>query len=171
MAKKIFRQKIFRSRLFLMTLLTGAMFTVVFCSSKERAFDGPIVSATTDRPKYEKPQVEEEMPSLDFKFAFFDLDKAVLKPEAKKSLTPAAQWMKKNPSVNIQIEGFCDKRGSDAYNLQLGERRAKAAKEFLVSQGIPASHITTMSYGRVEGDSDMAMAQNRRAGVVVIFPK
>lgn len=155
----------------MMGLLAG-MFTVVYCSSRERAFDNdPMLSLSKDRPKYQKPQPEEEMPSLDFKLAFFDTDKATLREDAKKSLKPTADYLRKHTDVNVQLEGFCDKRGSDDYNLKLGERRAQAAKAYIVSQGVDAKRITVLSYGRMEGDTDTAMAQNRRAGVVVIFPK
>ena len=111
------------------------------------------------------------MPALNFKTAFFDFDKAVLRSDGKKALKPTADWLKKNPNVSVQIEGYCDELGSQQYNLILGAKRAEAAKAFLVSQGVKPESIMTISYGRVEGESEEVRAQNRRAGIVVIFPR
>jgi outer membrane protein OmpA-like peptidoglycan-associated protein len=152
-------------------VIFAGMFAVVFCSSRERGFESdPMMSLSKDRPKYQKP-VEDDMPPLDFKLAFFDTDKATLREDAKRALKPTADYLKAHKDIVVQLEGFCDKRGSDAYNLELGERRAQAAKEFIVAQGVDPKRISVLSYGKMEGDSDSAMAQNRRAGVVVIFPK
>jgi peptidoglycan-associated lipoprotein len=78
--------------------------------------------------------------------------------------------MEKNSSTNVVVEGHCDERGSVEYNLALGERRAKAAKEFLVSYGIPANRLTTISYGKERpfdpGHDENSWAQNRRAHFV-----
>ena len=99
--------------------------------------------------------------------AFFDLDQAALRDDAKAALEGNAKWMDKHVSSNVIIEGHCDERGSVEYNLALGERRAKAAKEFLVSYGIAAGRLTTISYGKErpfdQGHDENAWAQNRRA--------
>jgi peptidoglycan-associated lipoprotein len=89
---------------------------------------------------------------------FFDLDRADLRPEAKDSLRRAAQWLTQAPnrSIAFRIEGNCDPRGTEEYNIGLGERRAQAAREFLVSLGVEATRIQTVSYGeeRSSGSSE-----------------
>ena len=102
--------------------------------------------------------------------AFFDYDEAALRDDAKTALESNAKWLEKNGSAKVVVEGHCDERGSVEYNLALGERRAKAAKEFLVAYGIPAARMTTISYGKERpfdpGHSESAWAQNRRAHFV-----
>ncbi|HVA62905.1 MAG TPA: OmpA family protein [Terriglobales bacterium] len=80
--------------------------------------------------------------------AFFDYDKSDIRPDAETLLQTDAQYLKANPDTNIQIIGHCDARGSAEYNLALGDRRAQAVKNYLVSQGIDASRITTTSVGK-----------------------
>jgi peptidoglycan-associated lipoprotein len=91
---------------------------------------------------------------------YFDYDQAELRPEAKETLRRAAQWLSQGPNRTIvfRIEGNCDPRGTEEYNIGLGERRAQAAREFLVSLGIEASRIQTVSYGeeRASGSSEGA---------------
>lgn len=101
--------------------------------------------------------------------AFFDFDEASLRADAKTALENNAKWMEKN-SGNVIVEGHCDERGSVEYNLALGEKRAKAAKEYLVSYGIAANRLTTISYGKERpfdpGHDENAWSQNRRAHFV-----
>jgi len=78
---------------------------------------------------------------------YFDFDKYNLKPEAKKNLDKTAAWLSKNPTVKIRIEGNCDERGTNEYNMALGERRANSAKEYLVKLGIAAERLETASWG------------------------
>lgn len=98
---------------------------------------------------------------------FFTYDSAVLSPEARQTLERQVEWMKLFPSVVVTIEGHCDERGTREYNLGLGERRANAAKEYLVSLGVDAGRIETISYGKERpvalGHSESAWSQNRRA--------
>jgi peptidoglycan-associated lipoprotein len=100
----------------------------------------------------------------------FDYDKATLSDDAKKRLADNAKWMKSNPTVFMQIEGHCDERGSIEYNLALGERRAKSAKAYLASLGVENKRLSVISYGKEKpiatGDTEAAMAQNRRANFV-----
>jgi len=103
--------------------------------------------------------------------AFFDYDQAVLRDDARTTLAQDAQWLKQFPSIQILLEGHCDERGTQAYNLALGERRASAAKEYLVSLGIPESRIRIVSYGKerpfCETDTEACWGQNRRDHVLV----
>ncbi len=96
---------------------------------------------------------------------FFDYDKSDLSVDARATLSRQADWLKKY-HVSLVVEGHCDERGTREYNLALGERRANAVKNFLVAQGVPASGLSTISYGKerpaVVGDNEAAWAQNRR---------
>lgn len=97
----------------------------------------------------------------------FEYDKSAITKDAKEKINGNVDWMKKNSNVNIQIEGHCDARGSIEYNLSLGERRAKAVKDYMVGMGIPAGRLSIISYGKEKpiatGDTDEAYAKNRRA--------
>ncbi len=79
---------------------------------------------------------------------FFDLDRSDLRPEGRTTIQKNAEWMKRWTSTVVTVEGHCDSRGSSEYNLALGDRRAAAVREYLVSLGIPASRITTVSKGK-----------------------
>jgi len=95
----------------------------------------------------------------------FDYDKADIQPGDKSNLDRKAAILAANPAVRIQIAGNCDDRGSDEYNLALGNRRAVAAKQYLVGKGIDGGRIETVSYGEerplAQGQSEAAWAQNR----------
>ena len=101
---------------------------------------------------------------------FFEYDKSTLTESENVKLQENVAWMKKNPGVMMNIEGHCDQRGSNEYNLSLGERRANSVKKMMVSMGIPANRLTIVSFGEekplVQGDSEEAMAKNRRANFV-----
>jgi peptidoglycan-associated lipoprotein len=98
---------------------------------------------------------------------FFEFDRSDITPEAQQTLQRQAEWLQRYPNVTVTIEGHCDERGTREYNLALGERRANAAKQVLVAAGIPASRISTISYGKdrpvVPGSTEEAWAQNRVA--------
>jgi len=97
----------------------------------------------------------------------FDFDQYILTSEAKDTLARNAELLKSAPSVKVQIEGHCDERGSDEYNLALGEKRALATKNYLVSLGVDAGRMTIISYGEEmpldPAHTEMAWAKNRRA--------
>jgi peptidoglycan-associated lipoprotein len=102
---------------------------------------------------------------------FFAFDRSDITPEARETLARQADWLRRYPNVTVTIEGHCDERGTREYNLALGERRAQAVKNVLVALGIPASRISTISYGKerpaVVGSTEEAYAQNRRAVTTV----
>ncbi len=102
---------------------------------------------------------------------FFALDSSVLTGDAQATLDRQAAWLQANTSVNVVVEGHADERGTREYNLALGERRATAAKNYLVSAGISAGRISTVSYGKerpaVVGSDESAWSQNRRAVTVI----
>jgi peptidoglycan-associated lipoprotein len=98
---------------------------------------------------------------------YFDYDQAEIRPDQVSRLQSDAAWLKEHPGVKFVVEGNCDDRGSEEYNLALGDRRANAVKEFLVKQGVPQTSIMTVSYGEerpvCREDSDNCFQQNRRA--------
>ena len=101
---------------------------------------------------------------------FFAYDSFALNVNAQETLAKQAAWLKANGSVTVAIEGHADERGTREYNLALGDRRANAAKDYLMSQGISANRITTISFGKekpvVNASNDKAWAQNRRSVTV-----
>ncbi len=101
----------------------------------------------------------------------FDFDNATLDYQAQELLKQKAMWLRDNPDDNVVIEGHCDERGTNAYNLALGERRAESAKAFLVNLGISDARLTTISYGEEKpldmGQNEEAWAKNRRAAFVL----
>jgi peptidoglycan-associated lipoprotein len=102
---------------------------------------------------------------------FFELDSSDVSAEGQQVLQANAAVLKKYPGMQITIEGHCDERGTPEYNLSLGERRALAAKNYLVSLGIPADKVKTVSYGKEfpfdAGHDDSAWKKNRRAHFVI----
>ena len=98
---------------------------------------------------------------------YFEFDRSTLTAESQNILTKKAIWLKANNNVKVVIEGHCDNRGTNEYNLALGDRRAAATKAFLVNIGISPSRMTTISYGEERplrnGQSEEAWAKNRRA--------
>ena len=97
----------------------------------------------------------------------FDLDKYAIDSESEGILRSQAQWLARYPAKSVTIEGHCDERGTREYNLALGERRANAAKNFLIGLGVDAGRITTVSYGKERplalGSDEASWAKNRRA--------
>jgi peptidoglycan-associated lipoprotein len=102
---------------------------------------------------------------------FFDLDSSDLTPEGQKILDANAAVLKQNASWTITIEGHCDERGTAEYNLALGERRALSARTYMISLGLPADRLRTVSYGKEfpfdPGHDEAAYAKNRRAHFVI----
>jgi peptidoglycan-associated lipoprotein len=98
---------------------------------------------------------------------YFDTDMSSIRDDGRNTLAKQAEWLKKYTNYPITIEGKCDERGTREYNLALGERRANAARQYLVAQGIPAQRIKTISYGKERpesvGSDEGAWARNRVA--------
>jgi peptidoglycan-associated lipoprotein len=97
----------------------------------------------------------------------FDFDSAELSSAAISSLQQSAAYLLQHPGIRVKIEGHCDERGTEEYNMALGARRAKSVYNFLIKQGVPASRMDTISYGESlpldPGHNDAAWARNRRA--------
>lgn len=102
---------------------------------------------------------------------FFDFDQSTLTAKAQETLDKQAAWLSRVSGATILIEGHCDERGTREYNLALGERRATSVKDYLISKGVAASRVKTISYGKerpaVLGSNEWAWSQNRR-GVTTI---
>ena len=103
---------------------------------------------------------------------FFEFDRADLRSDARDTLRANADWLKTNPSARIEIEGHCDERGTNEYNLALGAKRAQSAKDYLVSLGIAGDRLSTISYGEeipvCREHEESCWRQNRRARFVII---
>ena len=103
--------------------------------------------------------------------AFFAYDASTLDDAAQDALERSATWLRNHPEFRIRIEGHCDERGTEQYNLALGDRRAETAASYLATLGVDRSRIETVSYGEErpfeEGSSEAAWAQNRRAHLVL----
>src|SRR2546428_1517745 len=130
------------------------------------AAPAPATAAPTTRPS---PKEFTESAAL--KDVFFEFDKYDIRPEDTKTLDANATWLKSNADNLVLIEGHCDERGTNEYNLALGERRAKAAMNYLVSQGVQANRITIISYGKerpvCNEQNESCWSKNRRAHFLV----
>ena len=175
--------------LVMLFLIPGFLFTVS-CAQQE-------VKDTTEEIAIEPEKVpeetatpatkEEEQPTADMSAEeraiqaarnmflsediYFEFDKSTLDSMSQDILSRKADWMRDNPDVVVSVEGHCDERGTNEYNLALGERRAESAKSFLVDLGIEAYRISTVSYGEERpvdtGHNEEAWAKNRRAHCLI----
>jgi peptidoglycan-associated lipoprotein len=159
------------------------------CAKKELVKGEGEVSAdtTATQPSTAKPEVKDEAvqesavkeaptvstdeaisaeQSISLENIYFDFDSYVLTTNSRETLSKNAELLQKNSSVNIQIAGHCDERGSDEYNLALGEKRAKAALNYLTTLGVKGPRLSTISYGKEKpvdpGHDEAAWAKNRR---------
>ena len=102
---------------------------------------------------------------------YFDYDSSTLSGQAQAALRSQAAFLRSNPSIRIIVQGHCDERGTREYNLALGERRASAARDYLVAQGIDGARIKTISFGKerpaVVGSNESAWSKNRRSVSVI----
>lgn len=153
------------------------------CSKKDVVSDEPILSPTGNSGVASPSGVESGnlgtgnagdvgVGSADLQTVFFDYDSFNLRSDARNALKSNGDWMKKHSSVRIQIEGHCDERGTNEYNMALGDRRANAAKSFLVKMGVSKSRIDTISYGEERpsdpGHDESAYSKNRRAAFILL---
>ena len=127
---------------------------------------------TETTPREEARPAQEAELQDELQKIYFNFDSADLSEESRSILTRNADYLSKAPSVKVRIEGNSDERGSDDYNMALGERRAKAAKDYLVNLGIQSNRLTTISYGEEKpvdpGQDEEAWAKNRRADFIIV---
>ena len=159
----------------LLLVIPGLMFSVSCQKKLVDASPKPVAKEAPPPP----PKKEEPPPPVAYKAPgvvmqediYFDFDKATLTPAAQDNLLRKAEWLRENSDVTVTIEGHCDARGTNEYNLALGDRRAESAKAFLVDLGIAASRITTISYGEERPvctqQDEECWAKNRRDNFVV----
>lgn len=127
------------------------------------------------RPQVVETQDPEDLDSVNLSHiqledVYFDFDQATLRDDARSVLNRHAEVLKANPRVNLLVEGHCDERGTQDYNLALGERRAERVRAYLVSLGIGSNRMRTISYGesqpKAQGSTEESWALNRRAHFV-----
>jgi peptidoglycan-associated lipoprotein len=158
----------------LLLVIPGLMFSVSCQKKLVDASPEPMAKAESKAAPKAAPKKAAiyQAPSVvmqeDIYFAF---DKANLTPAAQDNLLQKAEWLRENDDVTVTIEGHCDARGTNEYNLALGDRRAESSKAFLVDLGIAASRITTISYGEerpvCSQRDEECWAKNRRDNFVV----
>ena len=160
----------------LLLVIPGLMFSVSCQKKLVDASPKPVAQeAPPPAPKKEEPPPPVAPPTgtgiVMQEDIYFDFDKATLTPAAQDNLLRKAEWLRENSDVTVTIEGHCDARGTNEYNLALGDRRAESAKAFLVDLGIAASRITTISYGEERPvctqQNEECWAKNRRDNFVV----
>ena len=131
----------------------------------------PVTPTPTTPPPSETPGSTPEVDAGKFTDVFFDLDSYTLRDDARLALDRAAKLLRDDTGMKLTIEGHCDERGTVEYNQALGEKRANAARDYLVNAGVNASRLQTLSYGKerpfAEGHDESAWAQNRRAHFVL----
>ena len=131
----------------------------------------PAGGGGTTTPSSARPAVKDFMAIPELADVFFEFDKYDIRPPDVKILDTNANWLKSNPGHLVLIEGHCDERGTNEYNLALGERRAKSTMNYLVSQGVQANRITIISYGeerpQCSEKSEGCWSKNRRAHFLV----
>ena len=172
---------------FLIIVLAVSFILLLSACSKKAAkvapVQGPAVE-TVEEPvaQVEKPYLSEEelfqQKSLEelnkdqvLKMIHFDFDMYAIREDMKPVMQANANWLLKFPSVEVLVEGHCDERGTIEYNIALGEKRAEAAKNYLVSLGLNAAKVKIISYGKskplVQGVDEASYFQNRRAEFVI----
>ena len=138
----------------------AALTILVACSSEQPA--GPATASTSVTPG----SVADFTQNVGDR-VYFDTDMSNIREDGRQTLNRQAEWLKKYTNYPITVAGHCDERGTREYNLALGERRANAARQYLIAQGIPAARIKTISYGKENpdppGSDEQAWALNRRA--------
>ncbi len=139
----------------------------------------PVPVAPRPMPTVVPPPSVEEIPSDVaeinqrgyLKDAFFDLDRSEIRADARGALEADASWLRRYPTVKLTVEGHCDERGTREYNMALGDRRANAVKAYLVTLGVEASRVRTVSYGKerpfCREHNETCWQENRRGHFVV----
>jgi peptidoglycan-associated lipoprotein len=178
--------------LIILFICTLVFLFLMSCKPKAKPTPTPPPPAAQEQPKVEKveeappvtkPSLSEEQifmsKSLEeiniqapLKMIHFDYDRFEIREDARPILDSDAAWLKKFASVKVLIEGHCDERGTEEYNLALGEKRAKSTMDYLVSLGISPERMKIISYGKSQpldsGHAEMAWANNRRAQFLII---
>jgi peptidoglycan-associated lipoprotein len=152
---------------FKLVAVLGCFLALAACSKKNT----PDLNAGTGPGAAAVPGSEQDFTVNVGDRVFFLEDKSTLSPEAQETLRRQAQWLNKYGRVTVQVEGHADERGTREYNIALSARRATAAREFLISQGVGANRISSIAYGKERPaalcDAEQCWSQNRRAVTVI----
>ncbi len=156
-------------------IFLSSFLALVGCSSKKKdtGMEGeqPMTTTTEEGSQLNISGDSDNKTAGGLTTVFFDFDSSTLRSDTKSALDANNSFLTSNSTVEVQIEGHCDERGGVEYNLALGERRAKAVMDYLTAMGIPASRITTISYGKEKpiamGHDESSWSQNRRANFVI----
>ena len=151
--------KIFKNALLVM--LASLVLTACATKKVQNQMQGDVYTGT-DTVKYLASGVADRV--------FFATNESVLTTASRDTLRKHAEWLRKNSKINVVLEGHADERGTREYNLALGERRANAAKDYLMTYGISANRISVISYGKERpvdsGSNPLAWSKNRRSVTV-----
>ena len=175
---------------FISMLLMMALFSflMVGCGEKEVPVAEPEPPPVTEEVYVEPEPVEPEAPAMEIAEEsyevmegrtngpmlpiYFDFDKSNIRDDQVQRIEANAAFLKDNPNIVIRIEGNCDERGTNEYNMALGDRRAQSAKKYLANLGVSASQLDTISFGEEKplnyGHNELAWSQNRRDDFVIV---
>jgi len=152
---------------FKLVAVLGCFLALAACSKKNT----PDLNAGTGPGAAAVPGSEQDFTVNVGDRVFFLEDKSTLTPEAQETLRRQSQWLNQYGKVTVQVEGHADERGTREYNIALSARRATAAREFLISQGVAANRISSIAYGKERPaalcDAEQCWSQNRRAVTVI----
>ena len=133
---------------------------------------GPAVEEVTESPVVEESPAMTEAAPIELMDIYYDFDKYTIKAEMRSVLNANFAALQAEPDAEILIEGHCDERGTVEYNLALGQKRANSARDYMISLGMSASQVSTISYGeempQAAGHNEAAWAQNRRAHMLIL---
>ena len=161
--------------------LAVALLATAGCNRRDRAVEStPPATAETTPPVNPDDVGLTELPAMQADLVakagsdtiYFGTDKSDVDPDSQRTLAAQAQWLIAHPTIRGSIEGHADERGTREYNMALGEKRANAARDYLVSNGVPSARLLVTSWGKEKpvatGSDEAAWAQNRRAVTVVV---
>jgi peptidoglycan-associated lipoprotein len=141
---------------------------------QDKAVESKIIAQEAKAPAFDEEGAwrERMAAQVEAEPIYFDFDRSFIRPEYRPVLAKKAEFLKENPGYHLRVEGNCDERGTNEYNLALGERRSDSAKSYLVSLGISSDRIETISYGEERplaiGHNEDSWSQNRRDDFVLI---
>jgi peptidoglycan-associated lipoprotein len=141
---------------------------------QDKAVESKIIAKEAEAPAFDEEGAwrERMAAQVEAEPIYFDFDRSFIRPEYRDVLAKKAEFLKENPGSHLRVEGNCDERGTNEYNLALGERRSSSAKNYLVSLGISPDRIETISYGEERplaiGHNEDSWSQNRRDDFVLM---
>lgn len=149
-----------KTSIFALALIAG--FSLTSCKSSK--------SSKAERDGQPAKMLETETPEAGLHSVYYDFDKFDIRADQRPAANATAEYLKEHEDLNVEVQGNTDERGSVEYNMALGTRRAKSLKNYLVTAGVPAAHISIVSFGKekplANGQNESAWAKNRRSDVV-----